>query len=205
MKRILGAAIIIALIISNWAGESFALRSKAERRDQAVEVYLKEFVGEPVHQAYPKIYQAIEEVFHKLPADVFKNLTDRRRPVVIIVNITSGIAKYANSTEFTVGNNERQMFAQGFYLLKLGDELENSPNIEAIEGIVFHELAHRYLEHLRQPVFSCEMEREANRQVKKWGFEKEYKAAKEFFGAKNKEDSPCFDAETKKQGGENEK
>ncbi len=86
-------------------------------------------------------------------------------------------------------------FQNGFYLTTLSDELNDAPDPEAIEGILFHEMAHRYLEHLRAEEFSCEMEREANRLVKQWGFETEYQKASQTLGSKKKGDSPCQDTQ----------
>ena len=60
-------------------------------------------------------------------------------------------------------------------------------------------MAHRHLNHLRQKELSCEMEREANRLVKAWGFETEYKKVSATFGSKKIGDSPCQDQKNKKE------
>ena len=165
---------------------------KEDARAKAVHAYVHEFVGDNVKESYPKIGQAIENVFMKLPDNVFRSLTDRSRPVIFVVNITAGIAKYANAVEFDIRPEDPPTFQKGFYLIKLGDDLEDLGDVVAIEGVVAHELAHRYLEHLKVP-FSCDIERQANQQAKDWGFGKEYLSAKETFGSKTPTDSPCHD------------
>lgn len=169
-----------------WTKDNFVHRANVER-------YLNEFFPPGIGQGYPKIYQAVRNVFMKLPESVFNEVSKRQYPILITINITSGIGRFANSSQVTLNKKDHTTFREGFYLIKLSDELENTPDGEAIEGILFHELGHRYLNHLRQSEFSCEMEREANRLVKKWGFEKEYKKAKQAFGSKTPTDSPCRD------------
>ena len=61
-------------------------------------------------------------------------------------------------------------FQDGFYIIFLGSELNNAPNPKAIEGVILHEIAHDYLDHLKADKHSCEMEREANRLVQQWGY-----------------------------------
>jgi len=118
-------------------------------------------------------------------------VTNRRRPIIFLHSYSSGIARYANSTEFIVEKNDPPIFQDGFFIIILGDELNVADDIQAIEGIILHEITHRYLEHLSAEELGCQMEREANRLVKQWGYEKEYLLASETFGAKKKGDSPC--------------
>jgi hypothetical protein len=76
----------------------------------------------------------------------------------------------------------------------MGDGLNDAEDGKAIEGVVLHEIMHRYLEHLRaQGKQSCQLEKEANQKLKELGFEEEYNEAVKFFGAKKKGDSPCSD------------
>ena len=180
--------LIIAVFI--FFNPSF-LTAGDQSRSAQVEKYLNEFSGSEFKVDYPQIYQALNAVFMKLPNDVFIAVTNPKRPVIFVSNISSGIARYAHSTEFI--KTKKATFADGFYLITLADELNAMDDVEAIEGIIFHELAHRYLEHLRKPTFSCEMEREANRLVKAWGFEKEFLKAKKRFGSEKVGDSPCQD------------
>jgi len=163
------------------------------RREQAKR-YVDEFADGRFRVSYPKIYQALIDAFTKLPEDVFVEVTDRDRPMIFVLAITSGIARYANSTEFILREFDPPTFKDGFYIVVLGDELEGTADSKAIEGVVLHETAHRYLEHLRAEEFSCEMELETNRLVREWGFEGEYKKASGAFGSKAPGDSPCSDA-----------
>ena len=191
----LQCVLIIGLIFL--AVPSFAQKEKPSlNRTKIVEQYLTEF-GDGSLKNYPKIQEAIIGALNQLPLPVFLSVTDRKHPIIFIVNITSGIAKYANSTEFNQEKGKPPAFKKGFYMIKLGDELEGVGTVTAIKGIVAHEIAHRYLNHL-QMEFNCNMERDANREIRSWGFEKEYLAAKELFGAKHKGDSPCHDEELEK-------
>jgi hypothetical protein len=187
---------ITRVVVLLFAFISFTATGFAEEnmlRKANVQRYFDQFFPPGIAEDYPKIYKAVYEVFMKLPENVFNEITKHEYPVLFTINMTSGIGRFANSTQMSVHKKDHETLREGFYLIKLSDELEHTPDFEAIEGIVFHELGHRYLNHLRQPIFSCEMEREANRLVKKWGFEKEYKKAKEAFGSKTPSDSPCHD------------
>lgn len=164
-----------------------------QSRQQGVQQYLGEFASGQFPSSYPQIYTALTHALEKLPEDIFLTLTDRDRPILFVVSMTSGIGRYANSTEFVMREDDPPTFQNGFYLVTLSDELDAAFDPLAIEGILFHEMAHRYLEHLKKAEFSCEMEREANRLVKQWGFEKEYQKASEIFGSKTEGDSPCKD------------
>lgn len=155
-----------------------------------VENYLHEFASEDFTSLYPKIYQALKVALTHLPQEVFVQVTDRKRPILIVPAISSGIARFARSTEFTIQEDDPPTFTEGVYLIILGDELNAAEDIQSIEGIILHEIAHRYLEHLKED-FSCEMEREANQLVKSWGFEEVFAKARETFGSKSPADSPC--------------
>lgn len=163
------------------------------KRQKQVEAYLDEFAAAEFKTVYPRIYQALQNALTKLPDEVFRDVTNRKSPVVFVNTISTGIARYAHSTEFYFKEGDRRAFHDGFYLMVLGDELNNTADVEAIEGVILHELAHDYLKHLRAPKHNCEMEREANRLVKNWGYAKEYEKASETFGAKVPGDSPCVE------------
>ena len=124
---------------------------------------------------------------------IFLNVTNRRRPIIFLGYYTVGIARFASATEFNIRDKDAPMLQDGFYVIKLGDALESKGDIETIEGVILHEIAHRQLEHLRHPKSSCELEREANKLMQSWGFEKEFNKVKEVFGAKDHSDSPCYE------------
>ncbi len=188
-QKVMEILLILFVLVCSY--QPSVLAKPTTDRHKLTYEYLDQFSGTEFKIDYPQIYQALTNVFMELPDDVFHALTDPKRPVIFVSNITTGIARYAHATEFI--KTKKSTFAQGFYLITLADELNNTDDVEAIEGIIFHELAHRYLEHLRRSQFSCEMEKEANGLVKKWGFEKKFLKAKEKFGSKKIGDSPCQD------------
>ncbi len=202
-KRMFAAALPAALLICAAAGVRPGLAQDGtgaapalagKNRGEQAKRYVDEFADGRFRVSYPKIYKALIDAFTRLPGDVFAEVTDRDRPMIFVLAITSGIARYANSTEFILRESDPPTFKDGFYIVVLGDELEDAADPKAIEGVVLHETAHRYLEHLRAKEFSCEMERQTNRLVKEWGFEGEYKKASGAFGSKAPGDSPCSDA-----------
>ncbi|MBP9855426.1 MAG: hypothetical protein KBD53_11220 [Candidatus Omnitrophica bacterium] len=192
-SRVFLTFVLVGLTCACSLSQSQVTAPLSSQRQEQVEAYLNEFSAGEFRGYYTNIYQALTNALNKLPDDVFQDVTDRKSPVVFINTITTGIARYANSKEFRFIGDEPPAFQEGFYLMVLGDELNDSNNIPAIEGIILHELAHDYLKHLRAPKHNCEMEREANRLVKAWGYTKEYEAASKEFGAKKPGDSPCKD------------
>jgi len=160
-------------------------------RQARAEEFLREFSSITQDSIYPQIYQALLNSLAKLPEDVFTKVTDRAHPLIFVYTINTGIARYAHATEFTFQEGDLPAFMDGFYLIQLADELNNMQDVESIEGIILHEIAHAYLEHLRKAVHSCEMEKEANQLVISWGYDEEYRKAVEAFGAKKPGDSPC--------------
>ncbi|HBR14395.1 MAG TPA: hypothetical protein DD723_02485 [Candidatus Omnitrophica bacterium] len=162
-------------------------------RDEVVREYMREFVSGGIRHVFPKTAAALERVLRALPEDVFLLVTDRAHPVIFVDHYTTGIARYAGSDEFVFEPDDPPAFGQGFYLIKVGDAMNDVSDPQAIEGVLLHEIAHRVLNHLQAGVLSCEQEREANRLVKRWGFEKKFAAAKKHFGSKSKEDSPCHE------------
>jgi hypothetical protein len=153
---------------------------------------MEEFVSSDILRQ-EKTRAAIETVLYRLPEEVAKDLTGRAFPVIFIQSYTTTIARFARSQAFFVEPDEPPVFTQGFYIITLADELEVKGSVDAIAGIVAHELAHKYLEHLKSPAATCEAERAANGLIKAWGFEDQLLAAQSLFGARNKSDSRCFD------------
>lgn len=162
-------------------------------RDEMAKQYLMEFAS-GILLSNHKAKTALKNALVKLPKDVFLDVTDRSRPIIFLDHYTKGIARFASSKEFRMRDEDPPTFSDGFYIIQIGSELiDKAQGTEGIEGVILHEIAHRVLEHLRQPASSCEFERDANRLVIKWGYEVEYKKASELFGAKKKGDSPCKD------------
>jgi hypothetical protein len=161
-------------------------------RPEVVKEYLEEFASGGL-LGNPKTRVALVKALEDLPKLVFLEITKRSRPVIFIDYYTVGIAKYASSLEFRMRKEDPPTFTDGFFMIKLGDALNEADNPEPIEGIILHEIAHRVLEHLRQSKFSCQYEREANQLLKTWGYEDLFAQASKTFGAKKKGDSPCAD------------
>lgn len=183
------------LILIAFSGCAFHHNPKALiTRETRAQSYLDTHVSIDLKNS-PNIHQALQNVFLKLPDDVFNEVTDHKRPVIFLGSYTTTIARYARSHQFLVTpTDHKDTLNDGVYIIILADEL-NSSSVEAIEGIIYHELAHRYLEHLLKSSLNCDVEREANRLVKQWGFEKEFSAASNELGAKLPGDSPCRDEE----------
>ena len=72
-------------------------------------------------------------------------------------------------------------FEQGMTIVKINYSLAEG-SLEAITGVVAHEIANRVLDHVRRNRVSCQAERESNRLIKTWGFSKEFDAASKEFG-----------------------
>jgi hypothetical protein len=165
--------------------------------DEQIQEYVAEFVSPMIKQNYPRIYEGLENALSKIPYKVVREITRRARPIIFVPSIQSGIARFANATEFAQEGGKVPAFSEGFYLIILADELNNVEDLGAVEGIIAHEIAHRYLEHLKSPDKGCDLEKEANALVKEWGMEREFNTAKETFGHKHEGDSPCADDEVK--------
>lgn len=199
MKRLFLTSILLLSLSScatttqNWS------QPLTPQRQEHVTAYMNEFASGSFRSFYTNIGQALENALNKLPEDVFADVTDRRSPIIFINSVTSGIARYANGMEFFFRPQDQAALQDGFYLIVLGDQMNNFDNVEAIEGVIAHEIAHDWLKHLRAPKHNCEMEREANRLIMDWGYEDEYRQASETFGAKKKGDSPCADYFAKKE------
>ena len=152
-------------------------------RQEVVREYLQEFCSQTIITGHPKIFTAIKNVFEKIPTDVLLAVTKRSRPVFITEYHTRGIGRYASSSEIIATPDDIDSMQDGFTLLKLTTELEDAQEPRAIEGIVAHELAHRYLEHFKRKPYSCKFEKEANHLIQDWGFKEEFKLASQYFGA----------------------
>lgn len=162
----------------------------SNQKDKA-RAYLKEFCSVSFPLYYPKTYTAIENVMASIPEDVFAALTNRRRPVLFTEYHTVGIGRFANSSEISVLPDDIPAFQEGMTLIKLSTELEGVDEPQAIEGVVAHELAHRFLEHAHKKTERCQREREANRLIQTWGFQEAFQLAKVKFGRKEGEKSGC--------------
>jgi hypothetical protein len=160
-------------------------------RQEAINEYVPEFVSGQFAQDDAKIGRAIEDVLKRMPFEDFLKVTDRRRPVIFTETWDSGTARFANSTEFVVGEDDIACCQEGFTLLKLSLSLNQAKTPDAIKGIVAHELAHRVLDHIKNGHVSCNAEREANALIQKWGFKKELKEAGQLFGHKEGDPAPC--------------
>ncbi len=161
-------------------------------RQEVIKQYLEEFASGNL-LGNPKTRIALQSALSDLPKEIFIEITNRNRPIIFTDYYTVGIAKYASSLEFRMREEDPPTFEDGFFMIRLGDALNEADHPDAIKGIVAHEIAHHVLEHLRAGEFSCEFEREANQLIKTWGFEDELAQASKLFGAKKKGDSPCSD------------
>lgn len=149
-------------------------------RSAAVDAYLAEFCS-PAFQG-TRIGEAIHDVLMKVPSRALVLVLDRRRPVLFTEVYDAGTARFASSSEVIMTPQDRPAFQQGMTILKLNMSLNDARSVDAVKGIVAHELAHRVLDHVRKGHVSCDAEREANRLIKTWGFEKALEAASQEFG-----------------------
>lgn len=159
-----------------------------DNREEVVKEYLGEYCSRTISEFNPTLYAGIKGALLKLPIKEFLMATDRKRPVLFTEYYPSGIARFATSSEIYSFPDDAPSFGDGLTIIKLNTELNDAGDVSAVEGIILHELAHKILEHSKKP-FSCQLERDANNQVKKWGYEKEFLAAKEKFGSKERDGS----------------
>jgi len=161
-------------------------------REEIIREYLGEFCSLGIRDNHPKIYQAITEVLRRLPHEVFRKVTDRRRPVLFTEYYHTGTGRFANSSEVTVVAGDVPAFQKGLTITKLSAELETADSAKPIVGVVAHELAHRFLEHTRQRQEpACLRERQANQTIIRWGFEEEFRLAGQWFGDTHAQRSSC--------------
>ncbi len=156
----------------------WALNDRAE----IVREYLSEYCSQAFIHYIPKMYEAISNCMNKIPIEVFYEITDRSRPVLFTEVHYKGMARFAATSNVISFEHDPPSFEKGFTLIKLSTELGDIGTVPAIEGVIYHELAHRFLVHGGEH-YIREHERDANRLVEAWGFKEELDAAKEIFGA----------------------
>jgi hypothetical protein len=159
-------------------------------RSQRLEQYLTEFSSGDFAMGEGKIRKAITRVLEKMPYRDFLKVTDSRRPIIFTEVWDTGTARFASSTEMIFEKNQTPCCQNGFTIVKLSMALNDGP-IEAIEGVVAHEVAHRVLENIRHGHVDCRAERASNRLIKRWGLKSEFEEAKNVFGTKKGDSVSC--------------
>jgi len=186
--------------VTFYLSQGFVSDFQINDREEMAKQYMSEFASGNILHAYPKVRIALLNALQKLPLKMYLEITDRQRPIIFLDYYTEGIAKYAGSMEFRMRETDPPTFEDGFYIIRLGDKLNDTENPEAIEGVILHEIMHRVKEHLRNDTQQpCELEKEANQLLKELGFEKEFSLASAEFGSKKQGDSPCTDALREKE------
>lgn len=150
-------------------------------RAEIVREYLSEYCSQAFIHYIPKMYQAISNCMNKIPIEVFYEITDRSRPVLFTEVHYKGMSRFAATSNVISFEHDPPSFEKGFTLIKLSTEMGDIGTVPAIEGVIYHELAHRYLVHggeFYKPV----NELQANRLVEEWGFKEELDAARATFG-----------------------
>ncbi len=150
-------------------------------REEIVREYLSEYCSQAFIYYIPKMYKAISNCMNKIPIEVFYEITDRERPVLFTEVNYRGMSRFAATSNVISFEHDPPSFQKGFTLIKLSTEMGDIGSVEAIEGVIYHELAHRYLVHGGAD-YKRENEREANHLVESWGLKKELDAAIETFG-----------------------
>ncbi|MFT5207688.1 MAG: hypothetical protein ACI9CF_001445 [Candidatus Omnitrophota bacterium] len=156
------------------------IKGLRDDRHEIVRQYLSEFCATSLKQQFSFVYDALFQIMEALPDDVFWEITKRDFPIIFTEIFSSGNASLANSSATRSMPMDPPTFMNGFWLVKLGSNLEASQNILAIKGVIAHEIAHRYLNHSHGNGESGE--RAANRLIQTWGLKAEYVAAKAEFG-----------------------
>ena len=168
-------------------------------RAEAAAEYMSEFSSPTFAQGEGKIHEAIKNVLERMPLEAFIQVTDRRRPIIYTETWDSGTARFANSSEFLVAQDDVMCCQDGFTLIKLSMGLNAAETPDAITGIVAHETAHRVFDHIKNGQVDCNAERQANALIKKWGFGKEFKKASELFGHREGDPAPCQEKTAQKE------
>jgi len=150
--------------------------------------YLSEFCSQSFIQHFTKVYDGIKNALMKIPYDIFLEITDRSKPMLFSETYSSGMSRYAGSSNIRTFPDDAPAFMDGLTIVKLSVEMNKARDVQAIEGVILHEIAHRVLKHSLVQVYSKEYERAANQQVIDWGYEKEFLKAKEQFGVHKKQD-----------------
>jgi len=151
-------------------------------REEVVKEYISEFVSLGFNKGSSKIFKAIEGVLAKIPRQVFLSVTDRKHPVLFTEYYFEGMSRFANSSEVIVLKDDPPTFTEGVTIIKLSSELNLADSIQEVEGVILHELAHSYLRHGMNEGRDSELEKEANRLIKEWGFIVEFEKASKRFG-----------------------
>jgi len=154
-------------------------------REEITKEYLSEYCSQTFIQHIPKMYDAIKNCLNKLPDEVFYSVTDRACPILFTEYHYKGISRFASSSAIISSSDDVPSFENGFTIIKLSTELGDIGSVAAIEGVVFHEIAHHYLEHSSDS-YDREFERQANNLIKEWGYEEEFQAASDTFGSEDR-------------------
>jgi hypothetical protein len=187
--RIRESCILVATVLFIGVN-GFTDVKKNENRSEKIRLYLTEFSSGAFAMGEGKIHQAITRVLEKMPYKDFLKVTDPRRPMIFTEVWDTGTARFASSTEMIVENHETPCCQNGFTIVKLSMALNDGP-IEAIEGVVAHEIAHRVLDNIKRGPVDCNAERASNRLIKRWGLKKEFEEAKNIFGTKKGDSVSC--------------
>ena len=134
-------------------------------KESKIDLFLKRNCTLPIHKSLPNIRQALSNVLSRLPDCVFEDLIQIDDPVVIV-----DVPGIAGSTSFYQQRNKFRI-KKGIRIVMLRAELNDNP-IEAIMGIIAHELAHVYV-HVRSDKEVPWANIESNKLVGHWGFDKE--------------------------------
>ncbi len=156
--------------------------SWAASRKEQVDQYLHDFVSQAFQFSYPSIYNAIELSLMGIPQEALDKVSNADFPALFVEMPHFGGGRWANANGIFVEPHDPPTFTKGVWIIKLSTELEDSKDVDAIQGIVLHELAHFILDH-HGGVFDKQYEKDANHLVKKWGFERQFLKAKEKFGS----------------------
>ncbi len=159
---------------------TFALKNdeitgwRLDDREEVVKEYLGEFCSQKIIKDLPSLYDAIRDVFVRLPQKAFLRLTARSHPVVFAEVYSEGNGSLANTSNIVMLDDDPPTFTKGLYVIKLKTDLDEYP-VKA-KAIVAHELAHAYLGHSGTHNSTNE-EKIANTLVFHWGFQEELKEA----------------------------
>lgn len=167
-------------------------------REEIVREYLGEYCSQAFIYFIPKMYEAISNCMNKIPIEVFYEITDRSRPVLFTEVHYRGVSRFAATSNVISFEHDPPSFQKGFTLIKLSTEMADVGSVSAIEGVIYHELAHRYLVHGGEQ-YKRDNEREANAMVVQWGLKDELQAAIETFSSNPKKEQGADAKMTKEE------
>ncbi len=152
-----------------------------DHRQKLAQEYLDEFCSRGIVGTSPKTYAAIQDVLVRVPLKVFFTITQRDYPILFTEYHYQGQGRLATSSSVRRMEEDPPTFGNGFWMVKISAELEDVYTQEVITGIIAHEVAHRYLGHhpSKTRLAASRLERMANHLVQRWGFDKEFQAARE--------------------------